>query len=361
MTQLPAYLQNRRSKAVAVEVAGGLGSAQPPHVSILGGRFTLVDAAGNKKPVDTTYLDCVIIDGKKGRSRVFWGVGAVYEGESGGPPLCFSDNDVGPSSASPQPQSNTCVACPMARWDSDVSKKTGKPVPACKTLKKLALMLPGFNFPFQLRVPVMSHSALQSYTANFRASDNEDEGYDVSDVVSRISFVEGETGELEFDFAQYNQPENEPFFIDATTMELRDDLLEAKKTDALIGRNDVPWSGALPAPREQAALAPPKPAAQAAPPPARPLVQPPVPQRPAFGAPAAAGFTAPAKPVRGRPRKPAEPAPNGGFQPRGNPKIETSSTMPQSENPAPSFGIQAGAEPSDELSQELDKVFQLPT
>jgi hypothetical protein len=351
---LPAHLKNRRSQAVAAEVSHGLGSAQPPHVSILGGRFTLVDAAGNKKPVETTYLDCVIVDGQKGRSRTFWGVGAVFEGDNSGPPLCFSDNNVGPSSLAQQPQAQTCALCPMARFDSDVSKMTGKPVPACKVLKKLAIMLPGFNFPFQLRVPVMSHASLATYSNEFKAGDA-----DVSDVITRVTFVDGKTGELEFDFADFGQQDLP--YIDAATMTLRDDMLESHKTDVLVGRNDVPWSGALPAPKEQQALAPPKPAAQAAPT-DRPTPTPST-TRPAFGATAAAGEA----PKRGRGRppgstKPAAPAGNGGFVPAGGPgrdKIETTTAAPQSENP--SFGIQDAAEPDTELARALDDVFKLPT
>jgi hypothetical protein len=341
---LPAHLKNRRSQAVAVEVAAGLGSAQPPHISILGGRFTLVDAAGNKKPLDTTYLDCIIIDGQKGRSRTFWGVGAVFEGDSSGPPLCFSDNNIGPSSLSQEPQSSTCAMCPMARFDSDVSKMTGKPVPACKVLKKLAVLLPSFAFPFQLRVPVMSHSSLATYSNEFKAGDA-----DVSDVVTRITFVEGKTGELNFDFADFGQ-EDLPY-IDETAMTLRDDILESKKTDVLVGRNDVPWSGALPASKEQAVLAPPKPAAQAASTP-RPT---PAPQpRPAFGATGAAG-EAP-KRGRGRPAGSTKP-PAPSFAPAKKDNIETGVTQSES----PSFGIQEGAEPDTELSAALDEVFKLPT
>src|ERR1039458_10055505 len=351
---LPAHLKNRRSQAVAVEVAAGLGSAQPPHISIQGGRFTLVDAAGNKKPVETMYLDCVIIDGQKGRSRTFWGVAAQFEGDNSGPPLCFSDNNIGPSINSQEPQAQTCAICPMQRFDSDVSKMTGKPVPACKVLKKLAVMLPGFNFPFQLRVPVMSHASLATYSNEFKAGDA-----DVSDVITRVTFVEGKTGELSFDFADFGT--NDLPYIDVATMTLRDDMLETKKTDVLVGRNDVPWSGALPASKEQQVLAPPKPAAQAAPTP-RPTPTPQTP-RPAFGAPGAAGEA----PKRGRGRpvgstKPAAPTGNGGFAPAGGAgrdKIETTTAAPQSKNP--SFGIEEGAEPDTELSKALDDVFKLPT
>jgi hypothetical protein len=220
---------------------------------------------------------------------------------------------------------------------------TGKPVPACKSLKKLAVLLPGFNFPFQLRVPVMSHNSLATYSNEFKAGDA-----DVSDVVTRITFVDGKTGELSFDFADFGQ-EDLPY-IDEGAMKLRDDILESKKTDVLVGRNDVPWSGALPASKEQAVLAPPKPAAQAASTP-RPT---PAPQpRPAFGATGAAG-EAP-KRGRGRPAGSTKPQPpSNGFAP-----AKQAEASPQHEDP--SFGIQEGAEPDTELSAALDEVFKLPT
>lgn len=365
MTNLPTHLKNRKSQAVSTEIIAGLGSPQPPHVSIQGGRFTLVDSAGNKKALETLHMDCVIIDGKKGRSRVFWGVGAVFEGEQSGPPLCFSDNDVGPSSQAQQPQSQACQTCPMARWDSDVSKMTGKPVPACKTMKKLALMLPGINFPLQLRVPVMSHSSLQAYSAQFSTGE-----FDVSDVVTRISFTPGKTGELEFDFADFGT-EDLPF-IDEATMQIRDRMLEEKKTDALVGRNDLPWQGALPAGQGTAQPA----ARQIAPPqqPRQPAPQAgPKPQTaPSFGA----GQAAPANTAafgsgeKRRPGRPAgspnKPKQNGQqtFQTANTPaqrNIETSAQREAEMGEPANFGIEQGQPVGDELGEALDQVFKLPT
>jgi hypothetical protein len=362
----PAFLKKRTSQAVSTEIIVGLGTVQPPHISIQSGRFTLVDSAGNKKPVETLHLDCIVIDGRKGRSRVFWGVGAVFEGEQSGPPQCFSDNDVGPSSLAQSPQSQTCATCVMARWDSDVSKMTGRPVPACKTMKKLALMVPGFNFPFQLRVPVMSHSGLQAYSAQFNTGE-----FDVSDVITRVTFAEGKTGELEFNFADYGQ--NDLPFIDEPTMKLRDQMLAEKKTDVLVGRLDVPWQGALPAQQlgQQAQL--PAPRKVAAPKPAQ--TQPVAAGRPAFGmAPSTSG---PAfgeeKKKPGRPAgSPNKPKQNGGqpqFTVNPTPSQRNIETSPEIEAQAveqeptedPSFGIQQAGEPGDEMQNALETVFKLPT
>ena len=339
---LPTHLKNRRSQAVAIEVASGLAGAQPPHVSIEGGRFTLVDAGGNKKPLDTVYLDCIIIATKAGRNRVFWGKGANYEGENQGHPICFSDNNIGASINAQQPQAAQCTICEWSKWDSDISKLTGKNVPACKTFKKIGIMLPGFTFPFQMNIPVMSHPALESYSAEFKTGD-----YDVSDVITRISFVAGKTGQLAFDFADFGQ-EDLPY-IDGETMKLRDDMIESGKTDILIGRNDVPWSGALPAAKEQQVLSPPKPAIAVKPTPPLPAV-PQTPQRPVFGAPqqAVAG-DAPKR--RGRPPK----TPGNGFN------TDRDMAEQQIEAATPSFGIQDAAAPSNELEQALDQAFKLPT
>ena len=47
--QLPAHLQNRQSRAVNERAAAGIGSSMPPHISIQGNSFTLIDAAGNEQ------------------------------------------------------------------------------------------------------------------------------------------------------------------------------------------------------------------------------------------------------------------------------------------------------------------------
>ena len=205
-------------------------------------------------------------------------------------------------------------------------------------------MLPGFDFPFQIQVPVMSHQALQSYSAQFNTGD-----FDVSDVITRVSFVAGKTGELAFDFADFGQDDLP--YIDAETMKMRDDMLEAKKTDILIGRNDVPWSGAPAAAKEQQVLSPPKPAAAAKPTPPQ-IPAPQTPQRPAFGTPQAAAGDGPKR--RGRPPK----APGNGFSTIA---ADRDMAEQQIEAATPSFGIQDAAAPSNELEQALDQAFKLPT
>jgi hypothetical protein len=242
--QLPARFANRQNKrSVVAAVSEGLGMATPPYVSIKGGNFTLVDANGEQEPVETKHLDCVIIDTSL-PSRVYWGDkkynpnADTYE-----PPVCFSDNGIGASANSTLPQSQSCQTCPQNVWGSATSNITGKGVKACHIIKKVAIVpvegkvsgdgsyVPEFtqDFPFLLRVPVMSHENLRAYSAKFAGQD-----FDVSDVVTRITFVHGQVGQLDFAAAG---------FTDQPTEDLVQKFLAAKLTDGLVGRGDVPWRG----------------------------------------------------------------------------------------------------------------------
>jgi len=53
VNQLPDYIQNRQSRGLAARVSQNLGTSSPPYLSIMGNRFTLVDAAGNEQPIPT--------------------------------------------------------------------------------------------------------------------------------------------------------------------------------------------------------------------------------------------------------------------------------------------------------------------
>lgn len=255
--QLPARFANRQNRRQIVQaVVQGLGMASPPYVSIKGGSFTLVDANGEQEPVETKWLDCVIIDTNV-PSRVFWGE-KVYNPNSDvyEPPACFSDNGIGASAQAAQPQSTSCMTCPQNTWGSATSKVTGKPVKACHVIKKVAVLpvigavqpdgtyAPNetYDFPFLLRVPVMSHENLRAYSAKFGGQD-----FDVSEVVTRITFVHGQVGQLDFAAAG---------FTDEGTEALVTKFLDQKITDALVGRGDQVWSGQAAQIAQQRPLAP---------------------------------------------------------------------------------------------------------
>jgi hypothetical protein len=250
--ELPERFKNREGprREIAGSVVAGLSGGSIPSLSIEGNVFTLIDSSGEREAVETKYVDVVIIDVNKHVpiQRVFYGVGNKYDANNPSVPLCFSDNGVGASSNAREPQSDNCKTCPQAQWDSAVGRG-GKGVPACKIYKKLAVLpLDGdqrlYDFPFQLRVPVMSHAALQAYGNKFQQVEARGK-FDVSDVITRISFKHGVQQQLEFEVRK-----EFPWVTDELDVFI-DKLLDSKITDALVGRNDVPIQGKLAAPAQR--------------------------------------------------------------------------------------------------------------
>jgi hypothetical protein len=141
MNSLPSYLLNRQSRATTEDMVSGIGSSIPAHLSITDNRFTLVDASGNEKPVQTFHLDVCILGSNNNVSRIFYDPSKKFSKGDNTPPLCWSDNGVGPSRQSSTPQSPTCAVCPHAEWGSAVSQMTGRGIPACQSGKKLAFIV----------------------------------------------------------------------------------------------------------------------------------------------------------------------------------------------------------------------------
>jgi hypothetical protein len=339
MNQLPARFQNRQNRRTVAEAAAtGLGSASPPYVSIKGGSFTLVDGNGEQDPI-AGPLDCVIIDTNAGVSRVFWGVDEQgrpkpYDpnADTFVPPVCFSDNGIGASRNAAEPQSMNCSTCRWNVWGSATSKVSGKGVKACQATKKIAVLVPEWEFPFLLRVPVMSHENLRAYSAKFQGQE-----FDVSDVMTRVIFVHGQVGELDFQALG---------FTDDATEAMIDKILTAHATDGLVGRGDV---AVQPPPRQETAapLPPPAPAAPQPAPQAAPFA--PAQQEP---------------PKQKRTRKAAAPASNGPAGPFPQAEQPADAAIPpflRREQPA-APGIQQNAPaPNPELNKALESVFGLKT
>lgn len=249
--QLPAHLANRQRRDLAGAAMGGINSGQPPHLSIKDNRFTLVDGAGNTKPMQTLFLDICIIDANAAVSKIYYDPRTPYDpsGDNNNPPICFSDNGIGASAQASQPQNTSCQLCPHNAWGSAVSKMTGKPVKACNDLKKMAFIVPGDpnQLVYQLRIPPASLKNLAQYTQTVAGH-----GCDLYDVVTRLEFES--QGVLKFSPAS---------FVDEATAKLTEHIWAQNATDILVGKNDRPWTGqALAAPAAQQALPPAQPAPQ---------------------------------------------------------------------------------------------------
>lgn len=240
MNQLPAYLQNRQSRGLAQSLVANLGIGAPPFLSIMGNRLNLIDAVGEEIPVATydpkigPYLDCVIIDALERTSKIYYDKAFDPGANQYEPPACFSDNGIAPSRNAAKPQSATCASCQWNAWGSKTSLVSGKAVKACNDIQKIALLVPGYEMPFLLRVPPNSRTNFRGYVNKFVG-----QPMDIADVTTRISFEPGVLGTLHFEAVGW--------LDEQTVLPQRDKLLEAKATDALIGRTDMPREGGLPA------------------------------------------------------------------------------------------------------------------
>jgi hypothetical protein len=340
-------LQGRAKKNLAQKALALVGTGTPPYLSIEGGRFTFVDAAGNTMPVQTLYVDVVFVDFNEHVSKIWYG--SSYDPSNPLPPQCWSDNGIGPSVGAASPQNNLCGSCPKNVWGSKISQ-LGSKVKECTDKIKSALIVPGWpEHVFQLQIPPGSFINWRAYTARFATQDT-----DLNDVITRISFAEANI--LGFEAVNY---------IDDATVAHQAKLDESGLTNTLVGRFDRPRDG-LPAPAPQAALAPPAPAPQvvqpapfqpSAPPPAAPLqgqVMPPA--APPAAAPAP---QAPARRGRGRPAASAPvagtPAP---FAPAaGTPGPAFGAAPTATSQPAQPFGIGGAVAANPEVTNALSSVF----
>lgn len=367
MSQLPAWLQSAQPSRLSDTLGSNLGGGAPPFLSIMGNRLTLVDTAGDSEPVTTVdpktgvvYLDCCIIDVGDHASKIYYGKAFDPNAQSWSPPDCWSDNGVAPSINASLPQAKTCTpdptntfGCAKAVWGSKTSAVSGKGIPACGKYQKLALLIPGDDVIFLLRVPPNSLDNLRGYNAKFKGQPIGIEG-----VITRISFEPQGLGTLTFNAINY---------VDEETWRRRTTALAAKATDLLVGRGDQPHPGvaSLPAPARQEAQA--------------------LPTQPAAALPApTAGFpstaTAPAQtqtaPVA-QAASPSEPAPAGRRRRRTAAEMAAASPQPngqQAAAPAPAqapfrmaepppaqpgaaFGVTPGVAPNPELQGALNSIF----
>jgi len=231
MLQRPNYLQPAKTNLFAA-LTGGLGSAQPPRVSIKDDRFTLIQANGERHPMvpPSLTLDVVIVGGNPHASRMYFSEG--FEAESGAPPDCFSDNGVSPSEQALRPQSEKCASCKHSAWDH--INALGNAVPACPTRKKVAVIVAGAGETvYLLTVPPASLKVWNKYMAHL-----EGEGIGAPyHVVTRLSIEEKR---LKFDPVDWI-PETAVSFIERVA---------ASDEPAIVCNvKDRPRQAALPAPQ----------------------------------------------------------------------------------------------------------------
>ena len=235
---LPAYLQSRNSRIVSDGAADGIGAQLPPHISIRGNEFTLIDASSNRQEVDEKYLDVCFVDRSDVICKQFYA--EKWQDDSNDPPLCWSANGVAPSTEASQPQAATCAVCPNNVRGSATSAISGKAIKACRDEKWCAVILPKYpTMIFQFKITPGSFVAWKAYVDKFKG-----QATDLSDVVTRVAFEKGKNGVLTFEATAY---------IDQALYTAREAAALERKTDVLVGRLDKPIQGALAASRQEEA------------------------------------------------------------------------------------------------------------
>lgn len=245
MAPLPAYLANKQASTRVQDALAVFGSPQPPSISMRGGKLSFVDESGNQELVETfaakkdrfgvqgVYLDCVLIDMNPHISKVWFDKPFDPNGDWT-PPDCWSDNGIGASRQASRPQSALCSTCPNNVWGSAVSNISGKGTKACHDVQKFALLIPGDDTVYQLRVPPNSRKNMREYLGWFR-----DKGaVDYTDVLTCIYFDPDQQFTLKF-VAKCFLDDELVRPVEDKIWERRDRVLAVKETDTVVGRNDV--------------------------------------------------------------------------------------------------------------------------
>ncbi len=243
MNQVTPF-KNRPQRSIVDDALSGLAN-RPNTISRHGSRFTLVDTAGNSQALTWItdqrskfpgefYIDVVIVDANRNKSRMFYGLEPYQDGEVR-PPKCWSDNGSGPSVQSIEPQAPTCASCPHSGWNNNTP-------PACRSFKKIAVIVVDDpqELVYEFTIPPGSWSGERGwskYVATLKQHD-----MDVVDVITRISFILGVNHTLAFT----HRPE-EPSVANHPDLIARCDAVwESGVTPTICGMLDVARDPALP-------------------------------------------------------------------------------------------------------------------
>lgn len=343
---LPAYLQGKPTTRRLVETAAvGIGSALPPHISIRGNSFTLIDASGQEQDLGA-IMDACIIDISDVVAKRYMDPDKPWTPESNDSPLCWSSNGIGPSTESQKPQSPTCGDCQWNVRGSAVSKISGAAIKACRDEKYLVLLLP--QFPAMMWRLVLTPGSFQNWVAYLEKFKGQQ--FDIDDVITRFAFQAKVNGVMTFNGVSHIGAD----FVDVRNAALGDQ----GRRDTLAGRNDRPRGGAaLPPPQAAASLPAPNAASQSTGWMAPAPTQTGTPAPGVFPSDGQQGAAAAAPRRRGRP-KASETAPAASSEPATAPFRPTSEVVGNGTNPVPAnFGITSGVAPNPEISAALDSMF----
>lgn len=227
-----------KGKALNQAAVGGITSFQlPPHISILGNRFTVVNGKGDEFALPVLEIEVIVVGVNPNTSHIFYDPKDEYDPKAveRKPPLCSSDNGIGPSIRSGNPQNLTCQGCPMASWGAATSKQSGRGVPACREYKKLAVLFNNFAYGddedhWELLMIGVPPNSLKNWQNYVKYVDSHPNG-SLNVIRTKIGFDKKIQGTLNFGAIDWLQDEDVITKVESIT----DDLWEG-----MVGMDDKP-------------------------------------------------------------------------------------------------------------------------
>lgn len=238
-TKLPTHLAhlaaNTHLSGINAAAGAGISSGGWPRISIKGSRFRLQSPQGEEVVVPQLYLDVIILDANPQNLQKIFYKGAYDPSVEDKAPDCYSDNGVGPSIKSTNPQCGTCAVCPHNAWGSKIlpSGKQGK---ACADVKKLAVFVAdNTNGPvLELRVPSASLKNLGEYVGALTKH-----GIPASAVVTRLTFdTSADYPKIVFQPAMMS--DGSMPYINADQADDVMSVIGTEEVDQCTGKNDKP-------------------------------------------------------------------------------------------------------------------------
>ena len=247
---IPAHLQKKEGAALSsAEAARGIKSISFPRISIAGSKFHVVeegvktlitdpDKPGQGLPL--MQLEVVIVGWNPHVSKTYY-EGEYSDDQEGSEPNCRSDDGIKPDADVATPVCASCALCPMNKWGSKVSAKSGKDVKACEDSKRIVI-LPTRNMATQkvyaVQIKPASLKAWSKYVSALTSK-----GLELFDVVTSLRFdPTADFPKLEFHYNRFLTPEEHA--IATARKEGEDVKLIAHPRQV----DHVPAAPALPAP-----------------------------------------------------------------------------------------------------------------
>lgn len=221
-----------KGKALNQAAVGGITSFQlPPHISILNNRFTVVNGKGDEFALPSLEIEVIVVGVNPNTSHIFYDPKDEYDpkAKERKPPLCSSDNGIGPSIRSGSPQNLTCQGCPMAEWGAATSKQSGKGVPACREYKKLAVLFNNFAYGdgedhYELLMLGVPPNSLKNWQNYVKFVDSHPDG-SLNVIRTKIGFDKKIIGTLTFGAIDWLTDEDTIVKVESITDDLWEDMV----------------------------------------------------------------------------------------------------------------------------------------